>query len=123
MTVQMGNHAKLTLPLDERARVREFYAEVCGCRTLDRPNADMDLYEFPGGFVVGVYFVAGSAALPEADYTKAIWLELKTDDVAGCLAKLRAFGVRELPYADTSHTYFQAPGGQVFRLASLDGPT
>jgi hypothetical protein len=117
----MGNHSKLTLPFEQRARVREFYSGICGCRVLDSPNANLDLYEFHGGFVVGAYFVEAAAALSEGDYMKAIWLELKTDDVAGCLAKLRAFGVEELPYADASHVYFKAPGGQVFRLAALGG--
>jgi hypothetical protein len=119
--VQMGNHSKLTLPHDQRARVKQFYGGVCGCRTLESPNPSLDLYEFPGGFVVGAYFVDPAEALPEGDYIKAIWLELKTDDVAGCLAKMRAFGITELPYGDPNHTYFQGPGGQVFRLANLDG--
>lgn len=119
MTIQVGNHSKLTLPFAERARVREFYSGVCGCRTLESPAPNLDLYEFDGGFVVGAYFVEAADALPEGDYLKAIWLELKSDDVAGCLAKMRAFGIKELPYGDPSHTYFQGPGGQVFRLAAL----
>ena len=119
--LQMGNHMKLTVPLALRERVRTFYAGVCECRPLDSPRPDLDLFEFSGGFVVGVFFTDDAAALPEADHLKAAWLELKVDSVPAYRERLREFGVAELPYADTSRVYFQAPGGQVFRLAPLDG--
>ena len=40
------------------------------------------------------------------------------DAILFCLVE---FGVKEVEYPDQSRFYFQAPGGQVFRLASEDG--
>jgi hypothetical protein len=50
---------------------------------------------------------------------KAIFLELKTDDVQGLRQKITASGVRVLDVPDP-HLYFQAPGGQVFRLVGVN---
>lgn len=53
------------------------------------------------------------------DFLNAIFLELKTDDVETMRQKITAFGVKVLPTPD-SHLYFQAPGGQVFRLVGVE---
>ncbi len=50
---------------------------------------------------------------------KAIFLELKTDDVDTMRQKITAFGVKVLDVPDP-HLYFQAPGGQVFRLVGIN---
>ena len=51
----------------------------------------------------------------------AAWMEIKVADPADWKARLQAFGVKEVDYPDPTRFYFQAPGGQVFRLAPLDG--
>jgi len=119
--LQMGNHMKLTLKPELRERTRGFYGGICECRKLDSPRPDMDLYEFNGGFVLGIFFADDAETLPEPAYVKAAWLELKVDDVPAYRARLEAFGINALPYADPTRMYFQAPGGQVFRLAPMDG--
>jgi hypothetical protein len=43
---------------------------------------------------------------------------LKTADVSELIEKIAAFGVRRLEVPDP-HLYFQAPGGQVFRVVGL----
>jgi hypothetical protein len=48
-------------------------------------------------------------------------MELKVDDPAAWKTKLLAFGVRPVEFPDLTRFFFQAPGGQVFRLAPLDG--
>lgn len=50
---------------------------------------------------------------------KAIFLELKADDVEEMRQEIVAFGVKVLDVPDV-HLYFQAPGGQVFRLVGID---
>lgn len=54
-----------------------------------------------------------------AGHAKAIYLELKADDVDEMRREIVAFGVRVLEMQD-SHLYFQAPGGQVFRLVGTN---
>jgi hypothetical protein len=118
---QMGNHMKQTLPHGQRERAREFYAGLCGCRAMDSPRPDLDLYEFEGGFVVGLFFVDPAEALPEAEYLKAGWLEIKVPDPAAFQSRVQALGVTAIPFSDTSRFYFHAPGGQVFRIAPMEG--
>lgn len=119
--VHLGNHLKMNLPAPLRARAREFYAGLLECKVVASPRPDLDLYEFAGGEVLGLFFVDAADALSETDCLKATWLEIKVDDPARWKARLQAFGVREVEFPDPTRFYFQAPGGAVFRLAPLDG--
>ena len=56
------------------------------------------------------------SVLSQNDLRKSIWLELKTDNPKELAKKILEFGVSALDTWDTAHLYFQAPGGQVFRL-------
>jgi hypothetical protein len=125
--VTIGNHLKMTVPSELKARTREFYGGLLGLKSIPSPAENLDLYEFPGGFVLGLFFSDESAELlAERDYLKSTWLELKVDDIAQWKERLLRFGVAEIQYDDPSRFaepyqrfFFQAPGGQVFRLAPL----
>ena len=69
-------------------------------------------------FFLTVMYEAGALAEPE--WSKSIWLEIKANDVPVMKEKILAFGVREIDSRDKAHFYFQAPGGQVFRLVGLN---
>jgi len=114
---------KMTLRHEMRPRTRAFYASTLELKTLESPRDDLDLYEFSDGFVLGIFFTDDAAdVLGEPDQLKATWLELKVDDPNVWKKRLQDFGVVEVDYPDGSNRfYFQAPGGQVFRLAGLDG--
>jgi catechol 2,3-dioxygenase-like lactoylglutathione lyase family enzyme len=119
---RLGNHLKMHLPKGERERARRFYADVLGCRMLDAPPyPDLDLYEFDDGTVVGLFFLDDSAVLSGQDCEKAVWLEIKTSEPEPLRKRLVDFGVKQVDFPDASRFYFQAPGGQVFRIAPLDG--
>lgn len=125
--VTIGNHLKMTVASALKATTREFYGGLLGLKSIPSPAENLDLYEFPGGFVLGVFFSDDRAELlTEQDYLKATWLELKVDDLAHWKERLLRFGVNEIAYDDPSRFaepylrfFFQAPGGQVFRLAPL----
>ena len=121
--VKIGNHMKMTLRPEIRPRTHAFYSETLGLKILESPRSDLDLYEFTEGFVLGIFFTDdASEVLAEPDQLKATWLELKVEDPKIWKEKLQDFGVLEVDYPDGSgRFYFQAPGGQVFRLAGLDG--
>ncbi len=125
--ITIGNHLKMTVPGALKARTREFYGGLLGLKSIPSPAENLDLYEFPGGFVLGLFFSDDRAELlSDQDYLKATWLELKVDDLAQWKERLQRFGVTEIKYDDPSRFaepyprfFFQAPGGQVFRLAPL----
>jgi hypothetical protein len=94
---------------------------VLGCHTIAAPSPQFDLFEFTDGFVVGLFYGDDSEVLSEQDQLKATWLELKTSDPPSLRIRLLEFDVGPIEYADTSRFYFQAPGGQVWRVAPLDG--
>ena len=50
---------------------------------------------------------------------RSIYLELKSDNVEEMRQKIIGFGVKVLDVPDP-HLYFQAPGGQVFRLVGIN---
>jgi hypothetical protein len=64
-------------------------------------------------------FVYQDSALDVRDFLKAIYLELKTDNTEEMKQKILAFGVGKLDVPDP-HLYFQAPGGQVFKLVGIN---
>ena len=119
--IHIGNHMKLNVSSSLRSKAQTFYEDVLGCKVMPSPMLDLDLFEFDGGFVLGIFFVDDTETLSNEDHLKAAWLEIKTKNVDGLKRKLRKFGVKELDYVDKSRFYFQAPGGQVFRLAPMDG--
>lgn len=59
-----------------------------------------------------------TSALSMNEFLKAIYLELKTDNIEEMRRKILAFGVNKLDVPDP-HLYFQAPGGQVFKLVGI----
>ena len=50
---------------------------------------------------------------------RGAWLEFRTADLDRLQAALRAAGIPEFRHPGSSHVYFSAPGGQVFRLLDV----
>jgi uncharacterized protein YndB with AHSA1/START domain len=125
--IAIGNHSALRVRRADRERIRSFYRDVLGC-SVTRELDDKDdvrigddfyiafLYgRGDGGDVTKGVTYAAAEVLDDDDFFKAIFLELKTDNVEEMRQRIVAFGVRVLDTPDP-HLYFQAPGGQVFRL-------
>lgn len=116
--VIFGNHAAVVAPRTERDRIRRFYRDVLGCE-LTRATDDKDDLRIGEDFYVAILYEADGVAMDESGFLKAIYLELKTDDVEELRQRIVAFGVKVLDMQDP-HLYFQAPGGQVLRLVGVD---
>ena len=108
-----GNHSALRVQANQRSRIREFYCGVLGCE-ITKQTENVDYFRMGGDFFVA--FLYEEAVLSEAEWMKSIWLEIKADDVPAMKRKILEFGVKEIHSWDQEHLYFQAPGGQVFRL-------
>jgi len=116
--VVFGNHAALRVPRAERDRLRRFYRDVLGCE-ITRQGDQKDDVRLGDDFYIAFMYENDDAALDGSQGLKAIYLELKTDNVDEMRRKIVAFGVRVLDVPDP-HLYFQAPGGQVLRLVGID---
>ena len=68
-----------------------------------------------GDFYLAVVVADEAVTLGKADFFKATYLELRTGNVGEVQQQIVDFGVKVIQI-DDPHLYFQAPGGQAFRL-------
>ena len=117
-SVIFGNHASVFVPRRERDNVRRLYRDVLGGKII-RGQDDRDNFQI-GDFHLAILY--GDYA-DESEFLRsgrAIWLELKSDDVEETSRRILESGlVRKLDVPD-HHLYFQAPGGQCLRLVGID---
>ena len=116
--VIFGNHSAVRVPRAEKDRIREFYRDVLGCKIM-REGDQKDDFRMGDDFYIAFLYEDEGVALDESGFSKAIYLELKADDVEETRRKIVAFGVKVLEVPDP-HLYFQAPGGQVLRLVGIN---
>ena len=116
--VIFGNHSAVVVPRTEQDRIRKFYRDVLGCQIM-RETDQKDDFRMGDNFYIAFLYENEGVALDESGFSKAIYLELKTDNVEEMRQKIVAFGVKVLEMQDP-HLYFQAPGGQVLRLVGIN---
>ena len=111
--IALGENSKMVIRPSERDRVQRFYRDVLGCRVTTKSNG-MDLIRLGTDFYIGAVY--DDSALSDADRLNSIWLDLRTENPIELKQKILEFGCQEVEFWDKEHFYFQAPGGQVFRL-------
>jgi catechol 2,3-dioxygenase-like lactoylglutathione lyase family enzyme len=117
--VILGNHAAVVVPRQERDEVRRFYCDVLGFRAT-REAADKDDLQLGEHDRFHLSIIYGDVP-DESELLRSgrsIYLELKCDDVGAMRQKVINSGVTLIETPDP-HLYFQAPGGQVFRLVGI----
>jgi hypothetical protein len=115
LTATFAKHSKISAQPSEQSAIRKFYRDVLGT-TQVRETQGADIFRLGPQFFLGVIYEQ-DAPMAEA-MQRSIWLELATADPVGMKASILAGGGKEIEYRDKKHFYFQAPGGQVFRLIS-----
>jgi catechol 2,3-dioxygenase-like lactoylglutathione lyase family enzyme len=114
--VIFGNHSAVRVPRTERDRIRRFYRDVLGGEIIRAGDQKDDLRLGDDFYIAFMYEDEG---ILDADgFGKSIYLELKAGDAEAMRKKIVDFGVTVLDVPDP-HLYFQAPGGQVFRLVGI----
>jgi hypothetical protein len=116
--VIFGNHSAIRASRAKRDRIREFYRDVLGGE-ITRAGDQKDDFRLGDNFYIAFLYEDEGVTLDESEFLKAIYLELKADNVEEMRQKIVAFGVRVLEVPDP-HLYFQAPGGQVLRLVGIN---
>ncbi len=117
--VVIGNHSSVLVPRQDRDDIRKFYCHVLGGK-LTKADPERDFVRLGDDFYI--VFLYGDVE-EESEFlrsARAIWLELKSDDVEETRRTILESGlVRKLELPDP-HLYFQAPGGQCLRLVGTD---
>ena len=126
--VALGARVHLFVRPDKREEFISLWRDVLNCNIAER---DVGM-EYPVALVVfpdGSSFSAEFSDLAPDEYSgdrlgdehafRGAWLEFKTHDVAAIEQKLRDSGIRHFRHAPSPHTYFSAPGGQVFRIIDV----
>ena len=128
----IGGHHHLNVDARFRSQTKAVYEGVLAGRlTSLRDNeavggavlpadTDVEVFTFDGGASIACFYVSADQALSPEQHLRAIWLEFEVDDVVRGTAALAALGIRPFAYEDKTHPYFQAPGGQVFRLGARE---
>lgn len=116
--VTLGNHMSVIVPKQDRDAIRKFYQNVLGA-ALTKADKEKDILKLNDDtFLVFLY-----GDVPDSgDFqrtARSMWLELKADNVEETKKKIENAGVTILNVPDP-HLYFQAPGGQCWRLVQTD---
>ena len=122
--VIIGNASAITVPRDERESIRKFYSDVLGGKIVKEDN-DKDIFRLEEDFYI--LFRYGDVT-DESEFLRsprALWLQIKSDNVKEMTQKILDFGARKLDIpsglpTSVPNLYFQTPGGQVFQLLPVD---
>ena len=116
--VIVGNHLSVIVPRQDRDRIRKFYCDVLGGE-ITKADPERDFLRLGADFYIFLY----GDAPDQSEFlrtARSVWLELKSDDVETMRQRIIESGlVRKLEIPDP-HLYFQAPGGQCWRLVGID---
>jgi hypothetical protein len=129
MLTALGARVHLFVRPEVREAFTQLFRDVLRCQVVERDFGlpyPILLVSFDEGSSFSVEFtdLAPDAASPETiDDEHAFhgaWIEFRTRDLDGTLAALRGGGVPEFRHPGSSHAYFSAPGGQVFRVLDVE---
>ena|SRR5579884_4162168 len=113
--VALSNRVHTYARPNSKEKLIDFFTNILGCEVLPSPVL---AFAFSNGASLSVEFTED--ALDERQARWGAWLELKTDDATGLREKVLAAGLPRVEFSGNNYFYFQAPGGQVFRIASSD---
>src|SRR5262249_10412216 len=117
--VILGNHSSVLVPQQDRNSIRKFYCGILGGKIM-KADPERDFLRLGENFYIG--FLYGDVS-DESEFlrtARSVWLEIKSDNVEEMSRKILESGlVRKLDMPDP-HLYFQAPGGQCFRLVGIN---
>lgn len=126
--VGLGARVHLFVPPAERVAFTALFRDVLGCEVLERQfglEQPVLLVRFADGSAFSVEFsdLAPSIEARGIDDEHAFrgaWIEFRTREVGRLEEVLRNAGIPEFRHRGSSHAYFVAPGGQVFRLLDVN---
>jgi catechol 2,3-dioxygenase-like lactoylglutathione lyase family enzyme len=127
--IGLGARVHLFVRPSSREAFTELFRDVLRCRVVERDFGlpyPILLVSFEDGSAFSVEFtdlapeLGSHEALDDELAFHGAWIEFRTRDLEETLGALRAAGVPEFRHPGSSHVYFSAPGGQVFRILDVD---
>jgi catechol 2,3-dioxygenase-like lactoylglutathione lyase family enzyme len=117
--VIFGNHSSVIVPRQDRDSIRKFYCDVLGAK-ITKAEDERDFLRLGEDFYIVFLYGDVADASEFLRTARSAWLEIKSDDVEEMRRKILDSGVvRKLEVPDP-HLYFQAPGGQCWRLVGIN---
>ena len=113
--VALSNRVHTYARPDRKEKLIDFFTNILGCEIVPAPVL---VFAFSNGASLSVDFTED--ALDEQQARRGAWLELRADNTAELREKVLAAGLHRIEFSGNNYFYFQAPGGQVFRIASSD---
>lgn len=116
--VILGNHSSVIVSHKDRSGICKFYCDVLG-GTITKAEKERDFIRLGDNLYIAFLYGDVPDAGTSLRTPGRMWLELKSDDVETLTKKILDSGARKLEVPDP-HLYFQAPGGQCWRLVGVD---
>jgi catechol 2,3-dioxygenase-like lactoylglutathione lyase family enzyme len=129
LLASLGARVHLFVRPSARQAFVALFKDVLGCDVVERDFGlpyPIVLVTFPDGGSFSVEFTElatddqSDAAIDDEHAFRGAWIEFRTRDFDAVHAALRSAGVPEFRHPGSSHAYFSAPGGQVFRVLDVD---
>ena len=126
--VALGARVHLFVQPRDRDRFVALFRDVLGCdvREIDFGLEHPILFiPLPDGSGFSVEFSDLAPAeigspIDDASAFRGAWIEFRTAELERLQAALRVAGLPEFRHPGSTHAYFSAPGGQVFRLIDVE---
>jgi hypothetical protein len=124
----LGSRVHLFVRPEARDAFIALFRDVLRCRVVERDfglEHSILLVTFDDGSAFSVEFThlapaaAAAERMGDADAFRGAWIEFRTTELDAVHAALRAAGIPEFRHPGSSHVYFGAPGGQVFRVLDV----
>jgi catechol 2,3-dioxygenase-like lactoylglutathione lyase family enzyme len=126
--VGLGARLHLFVQPGARQAFLALFRDVLGCDVVERDFGLANpilLVRFPDGSAFSVEFTdLAPADMPghapdDGHAFRGAWIEFRTTDIDAVHAALRQAGTPEFRHPGSTHVYFEAPGGQVFRVLDV----
>lgn len=119
----LSNRVHLFAHPSERDELDRLFVEILGLPagvSLDAPGYDepVRVYRFTNGASLSVEFTRKTPH--DGEVSHGAWLEIVVDDPEAVKKMVPEAGLRRIDFQGNNYFYFQAPGGQVFRIINQD---
>lgn len=121
--ISLSDRVHIFVRPDAMERLIAFFTSIVGLDApihVELPGRPLPIlvFTFPNGASLSVEFT--NDAPDEASLNRGAWLELVADDSSELERRIIQSRLPRVDYAGSDGFYFQAPGGQVMRIASAE---